>query len=90
MKDFDWIVGFISLYKLFHLRISIFEIVQKPTVDAMSNRRTTFEKMAAEASKAKEEAEAKSKELDAKIAGLSAEIEGVKERLYLVKKKRSR
>ena len=41
-------------------------------------RRSSYEQMVAEATKAKEEAEAKSRELDAKLASLTSEIEDIK------------
>ena len=90
MKDFNWIVGFVFPYINFFIFIFLFlKLFKKPIVDAMANRKTAYEQMAAEATKAKEEAEAKSRELDAKLANLTSEIEDIKAKA-VAQKKRSR
>ena len=82
MKDFNWIVGFVFPYINFFIFIFLFlKLFKKPIVDAMANRKTAFEQMAAEATKAKEEAEAKSKELDAKLANFLLRLKTLKLKL---------
>jgi F0F1-type ATP synthase membrane subunit b/b' len=79
LKDFNWIVGFVFPYINFFIFVFLFlKLFKKPIVDAMANRKTVYEQMAAEATRAKEEAEAKSKELDTKIATLTSQIEDIK------------
>ena len=88
MENFDWIVGFVFPYVNFIIFVFLFmKLFKKPIIEAMSNRRSSYEQLVAEASKAKEEAEAKSKELDAKLAGLSSEIEEIKTKAVAQAKK---
>ena len=79
MENFNWLVGFVFPYINLLIFIFLFmKLFKKPIISAMSSRRTMYESLVAEATKAKEEAKAKSEELDNKLANLSSEIEGIK------------